>query len=883
MTTPSPRTSRALALCRAIVAILAGLVPRDRRADWRAEWDGELWELARRAERVPVRYGNPRSAALQFTLGAFPHALHEWREGWTVELLLKDLRHAVRSVARNRGFALTATLLIAIGVGANTTVFTLLQAVLLRPPAGVVDADRIVQIGRGGSAEDFDSWSHARYTAIRDGQRVFSSVAAYASGDVVIGMADETELASAQVVSSNYFRFLGVSVAMGRDFTDDEDGPAGAHAVAVISDDLWSRRYARAADIVGKTIVVRGGPFAIIGVAPRGFMGGDLGSSRPDFWVPLSMHADIMGPGMPRLDNANVSWLWVSARLAPNVTIAQATAATRSLVAELERDVPADRRQGVMLAPGLGLRPDARAIAQRIFVVLLAVVGGLLLIACSNLAALLLARGAARRGEMAVRLAIGATRGRLVRQLVLETVAVSALGSVAAFGLTFWTAKAVTPLIPYDVSVSYAPDWRVLAYALAVGVATSVLFGLLPALRASRTDLITIIRADASGIASGDRGGLQRALAVSQFVLSFVLLASTGLLLRSVQKLNSIDPGFRTEDVLVGTLDLSAAATPGQTVGARLTHVIEQLSALPGVVGVARATAVPAAASMASRAMWRPDAFDASTTPPSVRYMAIDTAYLSLMGVRLVRGRAFTAADSGSAAPAIIVNATLARMLFGAVDPLDREIAYGTLEGPRTARIVGIAADTKNRSLRDPTGPMVYVPVTQEPKGRVLLHVRTTTPNAAFASRLTAAVRRATPGAPNVSFTTIRERLGQSLADVRLIARLGAVFSGLALFIRPTPGGEVDADLNWVATNAFSELPATYGWWNGQIPAWFTAISGIPMPVVILVVVILLIWLPFRNSETGRAVYAVGSNEAAAYMSGVKVDRAKLAAYTLGG
>jgi predicted permease len=772
-----------IGLCRVLVSILAHLVPRERRADWRDEWYGEMSELTRRAARVPGRYGTPPHAALRFTLGALPHALHEWKEGWTLELLLADVRHAFRSVLRNRGFALTAILLIAVGVGANTTVFTLVEAVLFRPPAGVVDADRIVQVGRGSGPADFDSWSHPRYVAIRDGQRVLASVAAYASSDAVIGTGDDTELTSAQVVSANYFRFLGARLALGRDFTDDEEREADAHPVAIISDELWARRFGRAPSVIGATLVVRGRPFAVIGVTERGFMGADVGSSRPDFWVPLSMHADIMGRGMQRLENANVSWLWVSGRLAPNVGVTQATVAVRTLVAELERDTPADRRDGVTLVPGLGLRPDARAIAERIFIVLLAVVGGLLLIACANLAGLLLARGVARRGEMAVRLAIGASRGRLVRQLVLETIAVASLGSLAAFGLTFWTAKLVTPLIPYDVAVSYAPDWRVLAYALAVGIGTSVVFGLVPAMRASRTDLITLIRADAFGIASGDRGRLQRALAVAQFALSFMLLASTGLLLRSLQKLNAVDPGFRTEDVLVGTLDVTADASGGPNAAARVSAAMNALRAMPGVLGVARASAVPAAGSMASRSMWRADGTDAAATPPTVRYMTIDTAYLSMMHVHLQQGRAFAAADSANAPPVMIDNATLARLLFPGGDALGHEIAYGSLDGPKSVRIVGVAADTRNRSLRDAPGPLAYLPVAQESRGRVLLHVRTATPTPAFAARLSAAIREAVTGVPNVTFESVRQRLGQSLADVRLIAKLGGVFSGLALLL----------------------------------------------------------------------------------------------------
>ena len=771
-----------IALCQAIIAFLSHFVPGERRRDWQAEWNGELFELVRRAERVPNRYGTPQRAAFTFTLGALPHAIHEWKEGWTMELLLHDLRSAIRSVLRNRGFAITAILLIAVGVGANTTVFTLVEAVLFRPPAGVVEADRIVQIGRGKSDQLFDNWSYPRYLALAQDQRAFTGLTAYASTDVVIGEGDDTELTAAQLVTANYFNFLGARLVAGRSFTADEESQPDAHAVVVISDELWTRRFNRAKDVIGKTLIVRGRPFEIVGLAAPGFMGVDIGYSAPDFWAPVAMYGQLMGRGMELLSNPNLSWLWIAGRLKPDVGVGQAQLAMSALMTQLERDRPADRRDSIVLVQGLGLRPEPRAIANRIFAVLLAVVGGLLLIASANLAGLLLARGAARKGEMAVRLAIGASRGRLVRQLVMETVWIALFGSIAAFLLTFWTANLVKPLIPYDVAVTYTPDLRVLAFALIVGVVTSAVFGIAPAWNAARTDLITLIRSDASGI-RGDRGRVRWALAVGQFAVSFVLLASTGLLVRSVQGMNAIDPGFRTEDVLAGNLELGTAGSQGPNAGAQVATIVQRVAAMPGVIGVARASAIPAAGAMSTRGMWRPDAFDPSVVPPAVRYMTIDTAYLPTMGVRLASGRNFTSADSSTSAPVMIINETLAKQLFPSGDAVGHQLAYATLEGPRVTEVIGVAADTKNRSLREPPGPQAYVPVAQDARGRVILHVRTSTPSSAFASRLSAAVREAVPGVPSVAFTTVRERLGSSLADMRLIASLGGLFSALALVL----------------------------------------------------------------------------------------------------
>jgi predicted permease len=308
-------------------------------------------------------------------------------------------------------------------------------------------------------------------------------------------------------------------------------------------------------------------------------------------------------------------------------------------------------------------------------------------------------------------------------------------------------------------------------------------FGLVPAWRSARTDLITVMRADAPGVAGGGR--LHRSLAIAQFSLSFILLANTGLLVRSVQRMNATDPGFRTDDVLVGSVELGGVSTAPDAppAPARAAELMRHLAAMPGVLGVTRATAVPASGAMSSRSMWRPDAPDPANRPPSVRYMAIDTAYLATMGIRLVRGRGFTSGDTSAAAPVVIINEAMARRFWPEGDAVGNDVAYGTMEGLRAARVVGVAADTRNRSLREPPAPQAYVPVAQEARGRFLLHVRTATPTPAMASRLNAEIRRIVPGVPAVSFETVRRRLGRSLADVQLIASMGGLFAGLALLL----------------------------------------------------------------------------------------------------
>ena len=783
MTLPSFSRSPFVAACRWLVRLLSLLVVSERRAEWRAEWEGELFELWHRADRTPGRYPRPRLQLLQFSLGAIAHAFAEFRQEWNAELLGYELRHTLRFLVRNRVFSLTAALLIALGVGANTTVFTIVNAVMLRAPRGIAAPDRLAQVGRGGTdARDFDSWSYPVFADFRAHNTVFTDLAAFDTREVTLGRGDDVAPATAQLVSANYFRVLGARLARGRGFVDEEEREGGP-AVVVISDLTWRRRLAADASVVGKSLTIRGRDFQIIGIAAPDFTGADVGSGRPDLWVPLGATSIVAG-GMERLNSRFVSWLWIAGRLKPGVDARAAQAAMRPLFRQMQLDASGEVRDDLLVVAGLGLRPADRALANVICAALLAIVAAVLLIACANLAALLLARGAARESEIGVRLALGASRRRIVRQLVMETAVIAVAGSVTAFAFTRWTARFVEWLMPYQIAVSMQPDARVLAFAIVVGVWTSAVFGLVPAMRTARVDLLTLLRAGGGAVgATFDRGRIRSTLLVGQIALSFVLLGGTGLLLRTVRHASTADPGFRTRDVLVGDIDLRTGLESSQrALAGRLEEVAARAASVPGVTGVALASDVPATGTMSNRTMWRADGDASGQRMPPVSVLVVDTAYFHVMGVPIVRGRQFDAVrDPAGAMTAIVINETLARRLWPGEDAIGKEIALGSIAGERRVPVIGIARDTRNRSLRSEPGPQAYFLLLQNPNGRALLHVAVAPGWQRIDASILAALRPLLVGAPAPRFVSIRERLSRSLADIRLIGILGATFGALAL------------------------------------------------------------------------------------------------------
>ena len=456
-------------------------------------------------------------------------------------------------------FTATAALSLAIGIGANTTIFSVASAVLLRPLPGLADPGRLVDIGRTTNGNDFDTATYPNYKDLRERTTTLSDLYAYRVEPQPISLSDgrEAERIYGAPVSGNYFRALGIVPVRGRIFNDDDDRPNGP-PVAVISYELWQRRFGSAPDTVGRTVTYNSHSVTIVGVTPPGFQGTTV--MRSETWVPLNLAA-IAAPRFNRemFGNRRASWLLMGGRLKDGVAIAQANAEMISLGQALEREYPNENRgRGYRVAKSAVIPGQTDAVAGFLGV-LLAIVALVLLAACVNLAGMLLARAASRRREIAVRLAIGANRSRLVRQLITETLVLFVAGCALGLLLTKWLTHlllAVVPTLPVPIAMDFVVDWRVAAFAVAISLMSAVFSGLAPALQASRPELVPALKSEGNG--AGGRHRLRSAFIVAQVTISLVLVIAGGLFVRALGRAASIDPGFDQSNVDVVSMDLDA-------------------------------------------------------------------------------------------------------------------------------------------------------------------------------------------------------------------------------------------------------------------------------------------------------------------------------------
>ena len=762
------------------------LVPRGRREEWLEEWEAELWQLWRRQEggaRVSRLVALPR-----YLMGAPLSALHEFQEEWMQDLW-QDVRYAVRTLLRAPGFLIVAVLTLALGIGANTTVFTLINGLLLKEPAGIAQPDRLVRIGRG-EAPTFDNWSYPVYQDLREQADWYSGVAAFASaGTAIIGRGQDASAVPAQVVSDNYFDVLGVRPVLGREFAPEENATPRAAAVAVISHGLWRTRFGGDPDVVGRTLAVNGTEFEVIGVAPSEFRGSDVFRAPADLWVPIMMAGPVMGSwAEERFTRRGSSSYWVFARLAPNTTFEQAAAATTSLYRAFDEQYPEVAGQGIQVTPGVGLTPADREATRRLSGLLLGIVLLVLLIACANLAGLGLARGAGRRMEVGLRAALGASRARVARQLLTESLLVSLAGGAAALGLTWLVAGRLGYFVPYSVSVAFEPDGRVLLFALATALLAALVFGLVPALSSTRTDLRSALTGG-SRTRSGRGTRVRRGLVAAQLALSFVLLAGTGVLLRSLYNAHVVDPGFDADAAAVVTLDVDRRGGYDEARGrAFYRRLIEEVEAIPGVESVGLGAELPIADFQSNHTpLVEGVERDRSQPPPApVLSSQAGAGYFEAMGIDLIAGRTFRESDYGeNAEQVVVVNETLARRFFGERDPVGELLPFmadPVWEEP--TRVIGVVAEHRNRALASAPAAGYWYPWERSYRGDMSLVVRAAGSDpGALIPRIAAAVQAVDPGMPILRRGTIRDLIGGTLQETRMLSTLIAIFGALALVL----------------------------------------------------------------------------------------------------
>ncbi|MGO8786604.1 MAG: ABC transporter permease [Terriglobia bacterium] len=731
-------------------------------------------------------------------------------------VLVSDLRYAVRVMAKNPVFTAVAVLTLALGIGANTAIFTLLDQVLLRL-LPVKEPQRLVLLTmRGhhyGSNWGGNAISYPMYRDFQNHNEVFSGMFCRFPTQVSLAAGGRAERVEAELVSGTYFSVLGVSTALGRSFAPEDDRVANGAPLVVLSYDYWKQRFGGDPAILGKTLTVNKYDMTVIGVAQAGFNGVELGYS-PKLFIPVMMQQQVFIVPTSMLTDRRSRWVNAFGRLKPGVSEKQAKASLQPFMhSMLENEVREtafahastyDREQflkcTIDVLPGSQGRASFRRGLSTPRWVLMAITGVVLLIACANLANLLLARASGRQKEIAVRLAMGASRGRIVRQLLVETLCLSGLGGLAGLAFAFGADKALMAIyLPADsggLSISAAPDLRILLFTLAVTIATGLVFGLAPALRTTRPDISRTLKDQAGAVVGGGHGGMRKTLVVAQVSLSLLLLIGAGLFLRTLNNLSSLGPGFPAERLVGFNLDPSLNGYTAERAQIFFQQLTETLSSIPGVQSVG----------LASMRILENNEWDSSMTvegynpaKPDDRaepYMnQVSPNYFATLGVPIVLGRDFTVKDNRQVKngpnpddwtpTAVMINEKFARRYFPGQNPIGRHLGFGIDPGTHTdMEIIGVVKDIKYTNLRDEIPEQAFVPyLGSHFLGSMTVYVRTTSDPKQLMPMVRAKVRDLDSNLPIYDMRTTEAQLSNSLSTERMIASLSTVFGFLATLL----------------------------------------------------------------------------------------------------
>ena len=698
----------------------------------------------------------------------------------------QDLRFAVRNLRKSPGFAAVAIVSLAIGIGANTTIFSLIEAIFLRP-LPVEDPSRLVSMYTADRKNPgYLACSWANYEEFRDHNAVFSALALYLSIPLSLTGNGEPEPVAGQIVTGNYFHLLGVRPAAGRFFIPEEDRVPGAHPVVVISHGLWMRRFGGDPQIAGATIGLNNRPYTVVGVAPRDFRGVNL-LVTAEVWVPTMMYEHVL---------PNASWfrqrralLFIPVgRLKPGISMEQAEASMKGLAAQLEREYPRENEgRSVRLVPlaQSAIQPNQRAIFVRTGALLASVSGLVLLIACTNIANLLLARAAGRAKEIAVRLSMGSGRGRIVRQLLTESALLAAAGGLAGLVLARWARDTLWAARPdYLAGAEFHPSLNagVLGFTLAISSLTGLIFGLVPALRATRTNLAVDLK-ERSGQAVGvpSPWSLRRLLVATQMALSLVALAGAGLFVRSLLFAQRIEPGFDTSHLLVTGVNVATQGYDEARGREFQRRLLDRVRSLPNVESASLASNAPFRGGFARTIFL--EGQDSSSGAEGLLTM-VDTIggeYFKTVRIPIVKGRSFTNADNASAPRVAIVNETMARRYWPGREALGERFRFFSERAP--VEVAGIVRDANYIALGEEPRALAYLPLAQNYTGGVILHVRTACDPASLLGAVKGQVRALDPNLRLNGAYTVPQIIHEALWAPRTGAALLGIFGILALLL----------------------------------------------------------------------------------------------------
>ncbi len=775
-------------LCRVFIRRLAALFRRRHLED---DLDAELRSHLEMAVELNLRKGMRAEDARREALRGFggveqiKEIYREQRGLPMIETALQDLRFGFRMLRRSPGFSALAILCLTLGIGANAAVFSWIEGILFRPYPAVTHQERLLALtgtARGESGHTYISW--ADFVDLQRSCTLFDAFIVTKIMGTTLSVGDRAERTIGSIVSANYFGAIGVHPILGRGFEPGEDLGRNAHPVTVISYPLWQGRFKGDPEIVGKAQRLNGVLHTIVGVAPEGFYGTFVGWGM-QFWVPASMEENFEGGGY-KLEDRGARWIEAYVRLKPGVTREQAQQEISAVAKRLEADYPdTNRGRGIKLWPLWQTPFNNAGTLLPTLEIMLAVVVFVLLIACANVGNLLLVRSFARRHEMTVRLAIGAGRGRLLKQLLTEGLILSALGAAGGLLVAHWCRHALVLLFPARAGVSmHLPgeiDWRVLALSAGVCLIVTLLIGLVPAIQTSKIDLASALKSDSTGVVGGrGRSRLRSGLVLVQVSLSFVLLVGAGLLMQSLQRIRAASPGFSTRGVLFTAVDLVSAGYDAQRAQYFQDELAERMKALPGVESATFARVTPLGYGSYSST---PIAVDGYQPPPeeqpTVEYNEVGPDYFSTMGIALVSGREFARADDERAALVAVVNETMAAQYWRGRNPIGERVQ---VKG-RWMQVVGVAKDSKYQSVRETPKPFFYVPRRQNFSVGAGLYIRTPLRPETIAAALAREVHALDGNLAPYEVITLQEQVDRSTSPQLVAVTLVGVLGGLALLL----------------------------------------------------------------------------------------------------
>lgn len=702
--------------------------------------------------------------------------------------LTTDLRHSVRLLARTPIFTITSIVSLALGIGAAATIFSLTDALLFEPTVGVTRPSEIIDIGRANQGSGFDNMSHPAFKYLRDHSQTTDVAGVdFGGGPMSLGTNGTSERVIGTMVSSNYFDVLGTRAVLGRFFRADEDQVPGERPVVVLSHHLWTQRFNQDPEILNKPLRLNNREFAVIGVAEPGFQGSSMVGT--DLWAPFAMVQVVRGESSSdRLTEPGGAWHMAIGRLKPGVGIGQAHAELNTLMDGFKKSEPRANQRHTINVAAMGRIPGPVRTPFLAFIgFLFALTGALLAIACSNVAGMLLARAAVRRREMATRLAVGAGRGRLIAQLLTETMVLFVVAAAVSLPLTFWLVSLLEgslPAMPITLNLHFSVNFRVMAFAFGIALLTGVIFGLAPAKHALGADLAPMLHG-ANATPDRRRFRLRNSLVAAQVALSLMLVVTAMLFLRSLNEAAHTDPGFQTANIQIASVDVSISGYREQQAVELSSRFRERLRAIPGVESVANARMIPLQGS--GFGMGRLSVPGVQGPGPDGTFDAdwdvVSPEYFETINMAIVEGRAFSESDRLGAPWAVILNETFARQAWPGQPAVGRTITqHMGGNDTRALQVVGVARDAKYRYISSSNEPFIYVPNAQQPQPAMEFYIRHSA-GRQIAAAVRTAMAQVEPNVPIVMLQSFDDAAAIGLLPQRLAAWIAGSVGTIGVFL----------------------------------------------------------------------------------------------------